>query len=363
MGEVSAVPMVRTSERTAFKRCRWAWDREFNDRMKPMQTAPPLRFGSLMHKALEKFYRPGRKRGPKPAITFKKIFDKDVDEQGKLGFRDEDGVWSDAGEMGVDLLEGYFEEYGADERYEVLVTEHPFQVPILDSRGKRVATYTGILDGVWRDVEEDRKQVVDHKSTASISTAHLALDEQAGAYWTFGVEALIAAGLLDDDLDGMLFNFLRKAKADPRPRDNFGHYLNKPTKGVLQEECLARGLNSRGTVDELIERIGPAALQLGEVSASQPPPRFHREPVWRDEVDRARVRERTLQEIREHRLVRAGKLDAYKNPGPFTCAGCGYRDICELHETGNDWEEMARLTMATWNPYDAHEIYDAERRG
>ena len=44
-------PQLRTSERTTFKRCLWQWDRNYNDRLRPIREAPALRFGTLIHKA------------------------------------------------------------------------------------------------------------------------------------------------------------------------------------------------------------------------------------------------------------------------------------------------------------------------
>lgn len=368
------VPLVRTSERLMFKRCRWAWDRDFNDLLRPTRTAPPLRFGTLVHASLEAYYKPGTKRGPHPAKTFKRLFDLDYEEQGHLGFRDEDGKWADAGEMGIDLLESYIEEYGADKRYEVIATEQPFTRPIFEGK-RKVALYTGIMDGIWRDLDDGTLFIVDHKTAATINTTYLALDEQAGAYWTFGQDWIRAKGLLPDGepLAGMLYNFLRKSTSDPRPRNKDGHYLNQPTKDVLLAEYkrLGRSLPAPGTgsgkkgavlTADLVADLGPTCLQLGEVSANQPPARFHRERVYRDEPDREAVRARVLEELREMRLVRAGKLTAYKNPGAMNCPMCGYRDVCELHETGHDWQEMMKQTMETWKPYAAHEIRDGEQR-
>jgi hypothetical protein len=50
--------------------------------------------------------------------------------------------------------------------------------------------------------------------------------------------------------------------------------------------------------------------------------------------------------------------NVYKNPGPQfkpNCAFCGFRDGCELHETGNDWQAFFKHAFVKWEPYDAHE--------
>jgi len=60
--------------------------------------------------------------------------------------------------------------------------------------------------------------------------------------------------------------------------------------------------------------------------------------------------------------ARRGKLAIYKNPNQMNCNGCGFRDICELHEVGADWESVRDATMQPWGPYDSHEVAAAEQR-
>lgn len=360
--------LLRTSERTTFKRCRWQWDRAYGDKLRPHTTAPALRFGTLVHQALERYYVPGLKRGPHPAQTFAKLYNKELKTQMAFGFRDEDGEWHNALELGVDLLEHYVEHWGDDRRYKVIASEQTFKMPVMHPRTGRVwFYYVGTVDGIWYDREKKRLVIVDHKTATAISTHHLALDEQAGAYWTFGVDWLRQEGLLkpSQKLEAILFNFLRKAKRDTRPQNADGHYLNKPAKKDLvawYDAHPARKRPAEMTVEAMMADLGDKALQLGEVSKTQPPAWFHREPVFRDEADRNAVRERVLQEAQDMALIRKGRSAAYKAPGQMVCGGCGFKDICELHETGADWETMRDATMESWDPYDAHEIEIAEKR-
>ncbi len=356
--------LLRTSERSTFKACRWRWARAYVDNLKPTTSAPALRFGTLIHAAMEARYPPGIKRGPHPAKTFEQLYTKELEEQEAFGFRDEDGEWHNALEMGVAMCNGYMEQYGKDDEWKVIASEQAFQVKLYDEEGRYRVTYVGEFDGIWQNRASKQLILKDYKTAKSINTAHLALDEQAGSYWAFAPEWLRAQGLLseDDVLAGLLYTFMRKGLPDPRPRNSQGHHLNKPKKDALLEEYERTGkrLPEDKTIDGMIADLGDRALQLGEVSASQPPPLFHREMVYRDQADADNLRERVLQEAREHRLVRAGKLAVYKNPspGPFGCAGCGYRDVCELHETGADWQLMQDATMTEWDPYAEHELYN-----
>lgn len=348
--------LIRTSERTSFKRCRQAWDWGYNERLKPIQERPALRFGTLVHKAMELRYPPGIKRGPRPAETFEKIYRAEqtkLEEEYPEMMRDAEGDWEEMLDIGVDMLEGYVELYGRDEDWKVLASEMTFQVPVLPpdwlidrweltkAQAKRpLFYYVGTIDGVWQNRMDGGVRVRDYKTTSGDPEAEGrnkgVLDEQTTAYWTWGVDWLISKKILkpreQQALDGMLFEFMRKAKRDARPQNAQGQYLN----------------------------------QDGSVSKKQPPKAFHRELVYRGETDRENARTRAVQEYIEMTAVREGRAAVYKSPGSsypdMQCRACAFRDICELHEIGADWESLRDATMATWDPYDAHEIAEEGKR-
>lgn len=355
------VPQVRTSERISFKGCRWQWQRGYVDLLKPHEEAPALRFGTLVHEALEVRYPPGIKRGPKPAETFEKIFTKNLREMEKTwGFRDPDGEWADAGELGVNMLENYVATYGRDEEWKVLASEMTFTVPVYgrgrlpdedtphlwlpaepdDDGAVHLFNYVGTMDGVWQNRMDGNVRINDYKTTkgdpVKEALAKLLLDEQGTAYWTWGVDYLIAEKILKprelQALDGMLYTFLRKQKKDERPVNAQGQSLNKD----------------------------------GTISKKQPGQYFHRELVYRDEGQQTMARQRVLDEFADMQAVRNGQAPAYKSPGlsfPYQqCKGCAFFDICELHEIGADWEDLRDATMDTWDPYEAHAVKESEQR-
>lgn len=317
---------LRTSERTAFKRCRQSWQWSYVDQIKPKVTQTPLRFGTLVHAALEARYPKGIRRGPHPARTFEKLYETELAEQIKNGFRDEDGEWHEAGQLGVAMLENFVDTFGADDEWDVIASELPFQVKLKETAKHRIV-YVGTIDGVWRNRRTKKIWLNDWKTTKQITTSHLTIDEQAGAYWTFGSEFLRQTGVLgkNDDLRGVLFTFLRKAKPDPRPTDKYGRCLNKD----------------------------------GTISQKQPAPYFHREPTRRNAHESKMIRQRVLAEVGEMLQVRRGKLQAYVNPSQMNCSWCGYKDACELRQSGHDVEEFLMSTMQQWEPYSAHSIKDS----
>lgn len=314
--------LVRTSERGEFKRCRQRWAWKFIDHMSPKVSSPALRFGTLVHEALAEYYKPGVKRGPHPTKTFKKAYKAQLATAFEFGMRNEDDSWVNARELGIAVLDHYIETYGDDDMIEIIQPEMPFQVDVHNEAGKYICTYTGIFDAVIKHRATKEVGLFEHKTAGTISTNHLTLDEQAGAYWLFAPEFLRSRGILKkgQDLDMVLYNFLRKSKPDERPQNEAGQRLNKN----------------------------------GDVSKVQPPPYFLRYPVYRSHEDRETVLQRIIMETREIKLVRAGKLGIYKNPTRDCSWDCGFFDMCELHESGDDWKESARLLMTTWDPYASH---------
>lgn len=346
--------MLRNSERSTAKRCEFLWELTYVRRLKPDSTMPALRFGTLVHKALADYYIPGVKRGEHPARAYERHYEADLKENETLfGMRvGDDEKWADAAELGVAMLENYVDEYGKDEQWEVLVTEQPFRYLVTrrtqtPPKSKAEADAwrkngiprepwfyaTGVLDGIWRNRSTKEIWIPDHKTIDGLSKdgrglRYLALDDQAGMYWSYGVDWLYQEGFLkpNQKLNGMLYNFLRKSFPDQRPsRIEKGQrlYLNKD----------------------------------GSVSKAQPSPYFLRKPVLRDHYDREEAKRRIAIDFQRQEALRSGQLEVSKNPGRWTCPMCPMFDTCELHETGGDYEAFIKQTTTQWDPYAEHEIY------
>lgn len=376
------LPLLRTSERTSFTQCRQRWQWSWVDQLKPKEEVPALRFGDLVHRALAAYYIPGRKRGPAPAATFERLYHEQIEEHKREGFNVwSDDNWQNALHLGVGMLERYVVMYEErDKRYQVIQSEIQFRFPLRRAKGKApIAIQVGTIDGLWKDLEPISAKrpyiFAEHKTTTSISLDGLPLDEQAGTYWTYGPAYMVRAGLFDrpDQINGIMYNYLRKALPSADKTQNAsGHYLNKPTKEVMVQFCVDKNVNGWAglKVDELVALIDKAkgagsAARLGEVSKVQPAPFWHREMVFRDLTSRQRVHERVLEQVDEILKARAGKMAVYKIPGPLhnpNCRGCSFRDMCELHETGNDWTAMRDSEYTVWEPYSEHEIASGERK-
>jgi len=311
--------IVRTSELSSYRQCRQQWAWAYLDNLESQAPKSALQFGTLIHEALEIFYPPGKKRGGHPARIWRKVWKKFIDEGGQPFLVGK----VEAEEMGLAMLRGYWELYGKDDQYEVIAPEQTFQIDIFDDDGEYLCTYTGTVDAVIRDLHTGKIGMFEHKTGATLEPfgAPLIMDEQAGAYWTFGAMYLASIGVIDspEDLDFVLYNRLRKAMPSTKPRDDEGRILNKD----------------------------------GSVSKNQPAPYFKREYTWRTNDDRLSVYERVQSIAKEIKLVKDGKLNIYKNPGKH-CGFCQYRDMCEVHETRSDWESVRDGTMKKWDPYGDH---------
>lgn len=321
--EHSHLPISRNSERSRFGNCRQAWDWAYNENIAPRDIPLPFRFGDLVHQSFESWYKKGSKRGTRPWTTFKKLYNK-ADE--KFGIRDKDtNEWVNAEELGIAMLKGYVEKYGTDPHWNIIAPEMTFQVVLLDKHGEPYVRIFAKLDGVARDISNGRLILLEHKTAKTIRTGHLTLDDQAGTYWTFAPVWLRHIGVMgpDEDIDFIMYNFLRKAMPDLRPEDERGRKLNKD----------------------------------GSVSKKQPGALFMRHPVRRNPIDREHLIDRIRKVTWEMDQVRQGKLPIYKTTS-YRCPQCQYFDLCELHETGADYEEYIKLGFVDNNPYDQYEGED-----
>jgi hypothetical protein len=291
------------------------------------QVRPALGFGDLAHQALAGWYVPGIKRGVHPAKTFDIVYKEFVKKYGKLRLKmDDDEPAEDAYDLGMEMLTGYVEFWGKDDRYKVIQPEQPISVRIYRGKGPHGKPieifYVCIMDAVVLDRDKQRYGLFEHKTTGSMRKfgAPLALDEQSGSYWTFGYDWMQQEKRFKSDFDFILFNFLRKGHPDVRPTNELGQSLNKD----------------------------------GSVSKRQPNPLFWREPNMRSEGDRRVMKERVMLEVEEMLMARAGKLNIYKNPSDH-CYWCQFFDMCEVHETDSDWESMKEELYIVGNPYEVYE--------
>ena len=362
--------MLRTSERNLFKRCQWAWQREYQDCLKPKGSeAPALWFGTGIHLALEHWYKPGKDRGVDPVETWT---DYCLKSQADSTFINtyEGGDFEkavQAQELGEAMLREYVKEYGQEDHLEVISAEQTFQVGIPytaitpDGTKDDKAKYVGTFDLVVRDHKKGKIYLWDHKTARALgssNTQYLPLDDQAGSYWAVADYTLRKQGLIgkNEHIDGIVYNYLVKKMPDTRPKNAEGYATNKPLKKHYIQALSHLEIDKldKKKVSELESIASEHGIEVyGEVSANQPSPMFERVTVYRSANQRRSQIERIQNDLAAMSVVRNGVLPATKSP-TRECGFCPFNPICELDESGKDWTEMADMSYTNWDPYESH---------
>lgn len=317
---MTALPTIGTSERSLFRRCPQAWWWRYRDGLSLSgDKADALWFGTGIHIALAEWYGQERKRGKHPADTFKRWCGNEIREVRAARDSEFDDVkWEDAAELGEDMLEGYVREYGKDEQWDVIAVEQPFRIKVLRG-GKPIAISASTFDGVVRDASDsNRCYLLEHKTASQIQLPYLELDDQAGLYWAVATAVLRAKGILepDEEISGIIYNFLRKSKTDERERDELGNYLN----------------------------------QDGSISKRQPAAKFVRHYVERLPNEQRTQMERLADEVTWMNAVRNGSMPLIKNTTK-ECTFCDFFEMCKMHERRGHWEALRESLYVVENPY------------
>jgi hypothetical protein len=294
--------------------------------------ADALWFGTGVHIALAEWYGMGFDRGRHPAKTFAEWCGDEVRSiKASLTERDrewfDEPLYIDAQELGVAMLREYVRHYGDDPNLEVLAIEQAFEVD-LEYEGETIVTFAGTFDGVALDHDDGLIYLLEHKTAASIKTAHLSLDDQAGGYFAAADTVLHAQGILGpkEHVAGVMYNFLRKSVPDDRPKNKAGASLNKD----------------------------------GSVSKKQPAIAFHREWVDRGPREVATQFRRIVSEVRWMNAIRDGELPVTKSITDM-CPYCQFFVMCGLHEKGGQaWKEYRDIQYKTYDPYADHRKSAAE---
>ncbi len=372
---------VRNSERGTLDRCPQQWWWGWREGLKPKETSKPLWFGTGIHLALAEYYQPGKKRS-KDMIDLWREFAKEEAEYMRvhMGSIDEH-MYVEARELGEQMLLGYMREYDGDKHWDVIATEQTFEVRIPwantfagvnDTMTAQMSNYlrstygdyfllNGTFDGVYRDRDDKRIKLMEHKTAASISVGHLPMDNQAGTYWMVAQTVGRSQGWLNsrEGIKEITYNFLKKALPDNRPRDQYGYTTNIPQRVhyiAALTEAGVLGADEKPPTMALMQQMADerGITVLGERSKVQPSPLFVRHPVKRTQAERRTQLRRLQEEVEYMVLLRDGLIPVRKTPDRNACGWCPFKDMCELHERGSDWETYRNAMYRTEDPYADH---------
>lgn len=285
---------------------------------------PGVRRGSL-NDTIDAFldYLDGEIR--KVGIDLDDLYDRDEEDGIAEGATKAQVELLHADELGEVMLRHYVRHWGKDQEWEVIHTEQPFQidVPHPTQPDQVLVVYAGTWDALMRHRPTGKLWLWDHKTAKSFPNLEfLELDDQAGSYLWVAKEVLVHKGVLKkkDVIEGIYFNYAKKAPPDPRPRDRAGFALNRD----------------------------------GSVSKRQPAARFLRHPTERTPVQQVAQAKRVQQEAQIMAGMRSGALPIYKNP-THECPRCPLFDLCVLHEQGADgWEDYRDALFVVKDVYADH---------
>lgn len=294
--------------------------------------------GIGVHEALADWYLKGKKRGPHPAETWQKFCYDNNDGAGRSvaqpAWEDEEIEWQDAVDLGTYMLEQYVNKYGKDSHMQFIATEQTFNMMILTPKEyrkrlarKHIARMVGTWDGVYRDLNTGEIWLIEHKTSAVGGVPRfikmLPIDKQTNTYYMSATYILRKEGLLkpDENISGIMFNWLEKYMPKEDDRDY-----------------------------QMVDGVKVFLNKDGSVSKRQPKPAesyFKREPAFRSHGDLRH----TYAEIANTGVQRQNYLDGLtpltKNPTMDCSWDCNFFKMCQLHSSGDDWEEYRDMAYHT----------------
>lgn len=330
------IPQVRAHEIIDYKRCpkKWYWNWRLGLAPKTIKFGA-LEFGTWMHEALAQWYsgKQNIKLGALLDFVAALYITKAMESKAPAH---EIEKAEELAALGMAMGNAYTEYYAGDPDVQPVAIEEPIDFEITSVDGSLLAVHKLKPDMLYRRQSTGDLWLMEHKTAASIRLEHLVLDDQARPYAVLAERAYKKAGILsrDDEIKGVMYNFLRKALPDERPQNYKGQYLNKN----------------------------------GTVSKSQPPAYFVRHPIEMTRKAKLlalkRIRRDTTIVARMAEAIRSKEIkgaDLPKTPHNSCPKTCQYFTMCVVEEQGGDIRDMQRNMFVKRDPYEYDEETTADR--
>jgi hypothetical protein len=364
--EYPNVPIVDGSSIDNWKKCRrQAWfvnQPPFGRGLRPMQAALPLEFGIIFHSSLDLVYCERPAQYEHAPTNFRKLFNARI---AQIKRRKHDplkaqmGQLEEARDLGIAMLEEWAHWAPPRDDFEVVATEAPMLVPIVNTTGEDVpgprinravqiiyepgeviALYYMRLDGLVRD-NRDWLWLREYKTTGRWWPGYyLDINSQVSRY-CWGIKQR-----LGEAPHGVLMDFfLKQAVNDPPILKKTGLPTTSMAKlGYVTAERYAKAAGDfitfgpmREVYDTLLDR---------ERESGHPTLRrvlVERTPYAIEEAGRRLSREVVKM------LNSLGDLDITDDQ--FKCGMCPVQKLCRVMEDGDDaWEEMAEALYEVGTP-------------
>lgn len=348
-GEVQRV-YLHVSDAKMFRDCRRRWFFA-SPRMSNLQPNYPdtaFWLGIGVHLALQYYYRnDGKRLGPDrvqlvaEALTlFSEWSTRNIDDiyDRVKGNIDESKVQDlrDTRELGLAILEHYFDWCPAEDDFRVRHTETDFELPLLyDGKPLQFTTKDGRVIEMWIrgriDAVVEKPDgswwLIEHKTARTISpqltTFYALSDEQSGLY----VHA--AERTFGHPVEGVVYNLLRK-KAPAIPNTLQSGELSQRKNIDTTADVYRQALEAAGITDPVAAGYGGILALLEEKGNKF----FYRDHVFRTKAEIADLLRRFYyisQEMYDNPVI-------YPTPDMMKCARCPFSGVSLAMANGGDWK-------------------------
>lgn len=327
--------IVRTTDRTNFKKCRRQWDFTSGMRknLEPVKMNKHLAFGIAIHVGLERYYDPETWEFPHDVKTgtmlsaFKAENERQrVEERDTIGGMDDERVaeYADREALGLGMLKRYAEWAKRKDKFTPIAVEEKFQIPVPGPNGNplvvegRPVVYQVRIDLVLED-REGRWWVCDHKTAGSLGDVNfLDLDTQMTSY------AWAAQIYYNRPFAGVLYNELEKV-VPHEPAELKSGKLSKDKKQLTTVELYLKAIRDRGLdADDYADILDH--LRFNERDY------FRRTPLRRNNVELHLQGQYVIAEVAD---MLSDPL-IYPNPNKMVCGNCDFFHPCVVANEGGD---------------------------
>lgn len=438
---------IHSSDRATFKFCRrqWVWSSPSHlnliRKASVLGIEKNLWFGTGIHYALERYYNPMIKDDP--AVAWEAWFDLQwrggiVTEDEVKQFADReptpvqqgitngaDGilgqphetVYNVAGlidilpdshmdeefflglkDLGIGMMKFYKDYAEANDNFSVILVEHDFSVPVLNSKGEplyavdnrlmpdgwepdfnagnefgpymrhgvkvdvgtmvaledsvveKQVHVRGRMDLIIQEMEHGRYGIWDHKTTGRLDEdyfRHLELDEQCTSYLAFAQLEARLHNLEFKELDFIEYQALLKGyPKPPTPLKDGTPSLSRTTETttakLFEQYILENGLKPLFDIDTKMQNYYAWLLEIGDARFIQ------RTQTWRNHMQRQNAMTRLYYEAKD---MLDPNMVAYPNPSKnYSCLNCIFRAPCIMAESGDDYlRTLEDAYMPNWN--------------
>ncbi len=328
--------IIRTSDRSSFKRCRrkWGWHSGLRSNLESRDSPSYFWIGTGGHFALEDYHGYNHFGHPVEAFNAYVAACKRFHQKHKHGLPDD---WKDQTELAQGILEHYLVWLQNREAHKTVWLDGVPQVeikceiplPIPPPQGFDEVVYQLTLD---RLVEiEGEYWITDYKFYKQFAQGLLEFDQQMGAY-IWGAQTIF-----DKPIAGAIFHeFVKKIPNDPRILAS-GKLSSAESQGTTHYVYREALVNMYGSVDKA-PKLNVRCLN--DLAAQESPDRDNF-------IKRTKTRRTLTQQQAQGSLILLEAVDMldpdlplYPNPTRDCSWDCTLQDICLMIDRDDDWKPL-----------------------